>query len=75
MRANKDFDSLADAESVRFVILTGGLFRAGEEAFIQNRGGHLNTEAWEAVTRHYVLIMGALGIRRAWQMRKGGFDA
>ena len=60
---------------MRFVILTGGLFRAWGEAFIQNRDGHLNTESWEAVTRHYVLIMGAPGIRRVWQMRKGGFGA
>jgi len=28
VRANKDFDSLADAESMRFVVLTSGLFRA-----------------------------------------------
>jgi hypothetical protein len=50
--------NLADAESMRFVISTCGLFRAWEEAFIQNRDGHLNTEAWEAVTRHYALSMG-----------------
>ena len=65
VRANEDFDALSDAELMRFIVLTVGVFRAWEEAYIQNRDGYLADTAWEAVARHYSLITSAPSIRRA----------
>ena len=41
IRANKDFDSISDAETVRLIVITTNLFRAWEEAFLEMRNGHL----------------------------------
>ena len=74
IRANEDFDALSDPELHRLIILTGGLFRAWEEAHIQHKDGHLDVAAWEAMARHYTNIMGAPAVQRVWILRKVNFD-
>jgi len=34
LKANEDYDQLTDIEALRFIILSGELLRAWEEAFI-----------------------------------------
>ena len=67
VRANKDFDSMSDAELVRLIVLTTNLFRAWEEAFLEMRNGHLEAKIWEDLSRDYTQTMGAPSFSRIWQ--------
>ena len=74
VRANKDFDSMSDAELLRLIVLTTNLFRAWEEAFLEMRNGHLEVKSWEALSRDYTQVMGSPSFGRIWQMRKQNYD-
>ncbi len=74
IRANKDFDSISDAETVRLIVITTNLFRAWEEAFLETRNGHLEVNVWEALSRDYTQAMGAPSFGRIWQLRKQNYD-
>lgn len=74
VRANKDYDSISDAESVQLIVLTTNLFRAWENAFLENRDGHLDDEFWEALSRDYTQTMGISSFRHIWSLRKQNYD-
>ena len=74
IRANKDFDSMPDAELVRLIILTTNLFHAWEEAFLEKRDGHLSPVSLETLSRDYTQVMGAPSFRRIWELRKQNYD-
>lgn len=75
VRANEDFDSLSDSESLRLIVLVTNLFRAWEEAFLEMTNGHLESSAWKTLSRDYTQPMGAPSLRRVWQLRKQNYDS
>ena len=74
VKANKDFDSVSDSEIIRLIILTTNLFRAWEEAFLEMTNGHLETNAWEVLSRDYTQVLGVPSLSRVWQLRKQNYD-
>ena len=74
VRANANFDDLADDEAMRLIATFGGLFRAWEEAFIQHDEGRLDQRSWEAMTMYYLLALSSGGAQRAWALRKDYLD-
>ena len=74
MRANEDYDAIADAESVRLIVVTTNLFRAWEEAFLVHKDGHLGVDMWEVISRDYTQAFGAPAIRHVWSIRKENYD-
>lgn len=74
VRANESYDSITEPESVRLVILVTNFFRAWEEAFLENRDGHLDSDVWEALSREYTRPMGAPSFRHIWNLRKENYD-
>jgi hypothetical protein len=73
IRANAEFNSISDSESVSLIVLTTNLFRAWEEAFLQARDGQLEAEVWEKLSRDYTTVMGASSFRHIWGLRKQNF--
>jgi hypothetical protein len=73
VRANKDFDSLSDAELVRLIVATTNLFRVWEEAFTESRDGHLEAANWKTLSGDYSQLMGTASFRRVWELRKQNF--
>ena len=59
IRANEDYGSISDAESVRLVVLVTNLLRAWENAFMEYRDGDLDKNVWDALSRDYTQPMGA----------------
>lgn len=74
VRANQSYESITEAESVRLIILVTNLFRAWEDAFLENRDGHLDGSMWEALSRDYLQPMGAPSIQHIWKLRKQNYD-
>ncbi len=74
VRANKDYDSLSEAELVRLIILVTNLFRAWENAFIEHRDGSLDEDVWRALSREYTQPMAAPSFQRIWSLRKQNYD-
>lgn len=74
VRANKDYNSISDAESVRLIVVTTNLFRAWEEAFLIYKDGQLDADMWEVIARDYTTSMGATCIRHVWNIRKQNYD-
>ena len=74
VRADVNFDDLTDDEAMRIVATFGGLFRAWEEAFIQQDEGRLDQRSWDAMTRYYLLALSSGGAQRAWALRKDYLD-
>jgi hypothetical protein len=73
VRANKDFDSLSDAELVRLIVAITNLFRVWEEAFAESRDGHLGATNWKSLSGDYSQLMGAPSFRRVWELRKQNY--
>ena len=74
VRANMDYNSISDAESVRFIVVTTNLFRAWEEAFLVQKDGHLGIDTWKNISQDYITAMGASSIRHVWNIRKQNYD-
>jgi hypothetical protein len=74
VRANHSYDDITEAESVRLIILVTNMFRAWEDAFLENRDGHLDGSVWEALSRDYIGPMGAPSIQHIWKLRKQNYD-
>lgn len=74
VRANKDYGSLSEAESVQLIVVITGLFRAWERAFLENRDGNLDANVWAALSRDYIQPMGAGSFRYIWKLRKQNYD-
>ena len=73
VRANKNFDSMSEAELVRLIVASTNLFRVWEEAFAESRDGHLKAVNWEALSADYAQLMGSPSFRRIWELRKQNF--
>ena len=74
VRANEDYGSLKEAESVQLIVLVTNLLRAWENAFLENRDGYLDKNVWEALSRDYTQPMGAPSFRHIWTLRKQNYD-
>jgi hypothetical protein len=74
VRANKDYNSLSEAETVQLVVLVTNFFRAWENAFVEHRDGSLDENVWEALSRDYTEPMGAPSFRYIWSLRKQNYD-
>jgi hypothetical protein len=74
VRANKDYSSISEAESVQLIVVVTGLLRAWENAFLENRDGNLNTNVWAALSRDYIQPMGAPSFRYIWKLRRQNYD-
>jgi hypothetical protein len=74
VRANKDFESMSDAELVRLIVVTTNLLRGWEEAFLEKRDGYLEAGNWETLSRDYTQLMGAPSFRRIWELRRQNYD-
>lgn len=74
VRANKDFDSLEEAESVQLIVLVTNLFRAWENTFLEHRDGNLDQNVWSALSREYTQVMGIPSFQHIWAIRKQNYD-
>jgi hypothetical protein len=74
VRANQSYESITEAESVRWVILVTNLFRAWENAFLENKDGHLDRGVWMALSRDYMRPMGAPSFQHVWNLRRENYD-
>lgn len=74
VRANEDYNSLSDAESVQLIVLTTNIFRAWENAFLESRGGNLDEDNWQTLSRDYTQTMGIPCARYIWALRKQNYD-
>ena len=74
VRANKDYASISEAESVQLIVVVTGLFRAWENAFLENRDGSLDANIWAVLSRDYTQPMGAESFRHIWTLRKQNYD-
>ena len=74
VRANHDYNSLSEAESVQLVVLVTSLFRAWENAFLENKDGNLDENVWKSLSRDYTEPMGAPSFRHIWTLRKQNYD-
>lgn len=75
VRANKDFNSLTDAESVQLIVLTTNIFRAWENAFLESKVGNLEESVWQGLSRDYTQTMGIPSFQHIWGIRKLNFDS
>ncbi len=74
VRANQDYSSISEAESVQLIVLVTNLFRAWESAFLENRDGNLDENVWAALSRDYTQPMGAPSFQHIWTLRKQNYD-
>ncbi len=74
VRANQDYGSLTEAESVQLTVTVTNILRAWENAFLENRDGYLDEKVWEALSREYIQPMGAASFRHVWAIRKQNYD-
>lgn len=74
VRANADYDSLNDAETVQLLVLVTNIFRAWENAFLENRDGGLEGNAWDALSRDYRQTLGIPVFQKIWAIRKQNYD-
>lgn len=75
VRANKDYDSITEAESVQLMVLITNFFRAWETEFLENRDGNLDEKVWEVLAKDYTEPMGAASLLHVWNLRKQNYDA
>jgi len=75
LRANKDFNSISEAESFQYIILATNLFRAWENAFLEHRDGNLDKNVWIALSRDYSQPMGSSSAQHIWKLRKQNYDS
>lgn len=73
VRANESLDTLSEAESVQLVIMVTNLFRAWENAFLENQEGHLEDHVWETWSRDYARAMGAPSFQKIWALRRANY--
>ena len=75
VRANEDYSSLTDAESVQLIVLTTNIFRAWENAFLESKVGNLDESVWQGLSRDYTQTMGIPSFQYIWGLRKQNFDS
>ncbi len=74
VRANASHDSITEAESVRFAILVTNMFRAWENAFLENKNGHLDSGVWKTLSQDYGQPMAAPSLQHIWNLRRENYD-
>jgi hypothetical protein len=74
VRANNDYDSVSEAESVQLIVLVTSFFRAWENAFLENKDGSLDENVWVSLSKDYTEPMGAPSFRHIWTLRKQNYD-
>ena len=74
VRANHNYDSITEAESIQLIVLVTNIFRAWENAFIENRDGNLDKNIWEALAREYTQIMSIPSFQHIWAIRKQNYE-
>ena len=74
VRANKNYESMPEAELVQLLLLVTNLFRAWENAFLESRDGNLDENVWLTLNRDYSQGMGAVSFQHIWKLRKQNYD-
>jgi len=74
LRANDDFDALADDEAIRVVATMQRVLRVLEEAFIQHQDGRLDSRIWNTMVRQYSSFLSMQSFQRVWELRRKFFD-
>jgi len=74
LRANDDFDALADDEAIRIVATIQRMLRVWEEAFIQHQDGRLDSRIWNTMVRQYASFLSMPSFQRVWELRRQFFD-
>ena len=73
-RANEDYDSLSNAETVKLICGIYPILRVWEEAFIQYENGRLEERVWVGINSQYASYLGYPSVARVWDLRKSHFD-
>jgi len=74
VRANNDYKSISEAESLQLFILVTNLFRAWENAFLENKDGNLDKNVWAALAKDYSQSMGNTSLKHIWSQRKQNYN-
>ncbi len=74
VRANQDYSSISEAESIQLIVLVTNFFRVWENTFLENRDGNLDENVWAALSRDYTQPMGASSFLHIWTLRKQNYD-
>jgi hypothetical protein len=69
IKANRDFESLSEADALRFVAGVHSIFRVFEEAYNQHVLGRLDQKIWDAMNRQYAAYLAAPAFRKYSDMR------
>jgi hypothetical protein len=70
-----DFDSLAPAQRLRFVVYMTVALRSFEDAYFQWREGRLETDVWNALLTPLIDVKSTSAFDRFWELRRHHFRA
>ena len=74
LKGISNFDSLNDAEALRFMSALQGLFRVWEEAYYQWINGRLDEHYWQGINRLSIDLLATDGGLRAWELRSYAYS-
>ncbi len=74
MRANEDYDSLADDETLAILSGVQRMFRVWEEAFIQYQEARLDSRIWDTMVRQFASLLSVPAFQRVWELRREYYD-
>lgn len=74
IRANQDFNSITESESLRLFLLVTNLFRIWENTFLEHKDGNLSDKVWVTLSKDYSQAMGIPSFKYIWAMRKQNYD-
>lgn len=69
----EDFDSLSDAQRLRFVIYLPSALRSWENAYFQWRNGRLEDDTWHTLKAVIEDVKSTTGFSRIFEMRRHHF--
>ncbi|MFT5418037.1 MAG: hypothetical protein ACI915_004382 [Gammaproteobacteria bacterium] len=73
-KANADFESLTDQETIQLLGIVLPTLRLWEEAFYQNLDGRLDDRMWVNFTKVFEDTFGSSAFKKAWKLRENGFS-
>jgi len=74
LRANKDFESLPEAERLQFISMVQGIMRVWEDAYHQYREKRLNDQMWSAMVVQFSGYLSLSGVQSVWLIRKMAYS-
>ena len=73
-KANADFESLTDQETLQLLGMVLPVLRLWEEAFHQNLDGRLDGMMWVNFTKVFEDTLGSTAAEKVWKLRENGFS-